>query len=311
MVQVSDTQAMTISAEAVTHLRSNDPIPIPGDRLTQEYADELNAQIESQTGPLLERLRTSLGLRVKERTVGGTRVLVITPRRVRWKRRRAAGFFVHGGGWALLTARDYNAYRMAHDLGIVVYSVDYSRSPRVQFPTALDETFAAYRAVSRKHRKVVAAGSSAGANMLITTVLRACRGQARPPRAAGLFSPAVDLRGIGDSDVANDGRDPLLSNDALGKFAAAYLGPASPNDPEASPILADHGAGFVPTMITTGTRDLLESDAVRLHQKLHDAGAPVRLRVWEGMWHAFEGVPGIPEGEQNMREVFGFLDAHL
>jgi acetyl esterase/lipase len=50
---------------------------------------------------------------------------------------------------------------------------------------------------------------------------------------------------------------------------------------------------------------------VRLSWRLRDAGAQVRLRVWEGMWHAFEGVPGVPESEQNMREVFGFLADHL
>jgi acetyl esterase/lipase len=152
MVQVSDTQAMTISAEAVTHLRSNDPIPIPGDRLTQEYADQLNAQLEAQNGPFLERLRASLGLRVRERTIGGTRVVVITPRTVRRKRRKVAGFWVHGGGFALLSGRDYTAYRMAHDLGIVVYSVDYRRSPRAQFPVALDQTARVHRAVLRDHR---------------------------------------------------------------------------------------------------------------------------------------------------------------
>jgi monoterpene epsilon-lactone hydrolase len=311
MVQVSDTQAMTISAEAVTHLRSNKPIPVPGDRLTQEYADQRNAQIEAQNGPFLERLRATLGLRVRERTIGGTRVVVITPRRVRRRRRNVAGFWVHGGGFALQSGNDYTAYRMAHDLGIVVYSVSYSLSPRAQFPIALDETFAAYRAVARRHRKVLVAGSSAGANLLITTVQRACRGGARPPLAAGLLSPEVDLRGIGDSYVANDGRDPLVLRDAIAKFSAAYLGAASPNDPEASPVLADYGRGFVPAMITTGTRDLLQSDAVRFYWRLRDAGAPVRLRVWEGMWHAFESVPGIPEGEQNMREVFGFLAGHL
>jgi epsilon-lactone hydrolase len=67
----------------------------------------------------------------------------------------------------------------------------------------------------------------------------------------------------------------------------------------------------VPAILTTGTRDLLQSDSVRFYWKLHEAGARVRLRVWEGMGHAFESVPGLPEGEQNMREVFGFLEKHL
>jgi monoterpene epsilon-lactone hydrolase len=92
---------------------------------------------------------------------------------------------------------------------------------------------------------------------------------------------------------------------------AAYLGSTPAVLPEASPLLADFTAGFVPTIITSGTRDLLLSDAVRLHRTLLDAGVPADLRVFEGMGHAFTGVPGIPEGEQAMAEVFGFLARHL
>lgn len=36
----------------------------------------------------------------------------------------------------------------------------------------------------------------------------------------------------------------------------------------------------------------------------------MQLRVWKGMGHAFESVPGLQECKQNMREVFGFLEAH-
>jgi len=108
-----------------------------------------------------------------------------------------------------------------------------------------------------------------------------------------------------------DGRDPLLTRDTAEKLFAAYRGTASAVDPRISPVLADFGRGFVPTMITTGTRDLLQSDAVRFTRVLRDATVPVRLRVWEGMWHAFESVPGLPEGNECMAEVFGFLDGHL
>ena len=235
MVLVTDTQAQTISPQAADYLRSAGPIQIPGPQLTQADADQLNNELEAQIGPLLEQLRTILRLDVENQTVGGTPVVVITPHAVKPDRRTVAGVFAHGGGWALLTGNDYNAYRMAHDLGIVVYSVDYSRSPRVQFPIALRETFAAYHAVSQNHRKVVVAGSSAGANLLITTILKARRGEARPPKAAGLFTPLVDLRSIGDSYVANDGRDPLITRDTITKIADAYLGTISRADPAASP----------------------------------------------------------------------------
>lgn len=311
MVQVSSIQAQTISARAVAHLTSTNPIQIPGNTLTQPVATALNALITAQMKPVLAQVRADLGLHVRHRTIGGTPVVVITPRRIERKRRRAAGFFAHGGAFALLSAKDYNAYWMAHDLGVVVYSVDYSLSPQSRFPVALTETFAAYCAVSKRYRKVVVAGSSAGANLLVTTIRRACRGDADPPEAAGFFAPAVDLRALGDSYLANDGRDPLVTRDAITKFMAAYLGATSATDPDASPVLADYSDGFVPTVLTTGTRDLLQSDSARFYRTLRSAGVPVRLRVREGMWHAFEGVPDLPEGEQAMREVFDFLEMHL
>jgi monoterpene epsilon-lactone hydrolase len=210
-----------------------------------------------------------------------------------------------------LSADDYNAYRMASDLGIVVYSVDYSLSPSAKFPVALHQTVKAYDAVAKKYGEVLAVGSSVGANVLITTILRALAKNADPPKAAGFFSPAVDLRLIGDSYVANDGRDPIATTDTLSKLYAAYLNTASAANSQASPIRADYSAGFVPTIITTGTRDLLQSDSARLYWKLRDVCAPVHLRVQEGMWHNCESVPYLPEGERNMTEVFGFLKEHI
>jgi monoterpene epsilon-lactone hydrolase len=311
MMPIDPIQARTLSAEAAAFIANGSPVAIPGPVLTQQVADAINAQLDAINTPLLAGLARNLRLRVHDRTVDGVRVVRIRPRRIRRSRRDTAGVWVHGGGFALLTARDYVAYRMAHDLGITVYSVDYRRSPRAQFPVALDQTARVLRAILRRYGEVVAAGSSAGANLLVTGVLRAQRRGGPLPRAVGLLEPAADLRAIGDSYVANDGRDPLVTRDAIGKLVAAYLGATPAVLPDASPLLADFSTGFVPTIITSGTRDLLQSDAVRLHRALLDAGATADLRVFEGMWHAFTDVPGIPEGEQAMAEVFGFLDRHL
>jgi monoterpene epsilon-lactone hydrolase len=311
MVQISPIQAQTISAEAAAYIANTNPIAIPGPALTQQVADAINARLDAINGPLLDGLRRNLRLRVQDRVVDGVPVVRIRPRTIRRSRRDVAGIWLHGGGFALQTARDYLAYRMAHDLGIVVYSVDYRRSPRAQFPVALDQASRVHRAVLHRYPGVVAAGSSAGANLLVSSVLRARRRGGPPPRAVGLLEPAVDLRVIGDSYVADDGRDPLASRDTIAKLVAAYLGATPAVLPEASPLLADFAAGFVPTIITSGTRDLLLSDAVRLHRALLAADARADLRVFEGMWHAFTAVPGIPEGEQAMAEVFGFLDRHL
>lgn len=312
MVCVDGIQKPTLSAEAVAYLESHSPLEIPGPELTQQIADEINAQIEAVNGPILAQLQKSLSLQVQTLTIGGVPAVKITPAAIEPGRGLAAGFFAHGGGFAFMHAKDYTAYRMAHDLGIVVYSVDYSLSPRAKFPTALNETAAAYRHVAEHHQRIVVAGSSAGANLLITAIRTApASHDGRPPEAAALFSPAVDLRVFGDSYLANDGRDPLLSRDSLNKIGPAYLGPADPADPDASPILADYLHGFVPTLISTGSRDLLESDSLRLYRRLRRADAQVRLSVWEGMWHGFESVPGIPESEQALRDAFNFLGDRL
>jgi acetyl esterase/lipase len=60
-----------------------------------------------------------------------------------------------------------------------------------------------------------------------------------------------------------------------------------------------------PTILTTGTRDLFLSKAVRVHRKLRRAGVEADLNVYEGMSPAEYTGAGMPEAQ----EEFG--DAHL
>ncbi|MBV8113637.1 MAG: alpha/beta hydrolase fold domain-containing protein [Silvibacterium sp.] len=44
--------------------------------------------------------------------------------------------------------------------------------------------------------------------------------------------------------------------------------------------------GFPPAILTTGIRDLLLSNTVRVHHKLREAGVDAQLEVFEGQSHA-------------------------
>ena len=44
---------------------------------------------------------------------------------------------------------------------------------------------------------------------------------------------------------------------------------------------------------------------------MREAGAPIDLRVWEGMWHVFEYYSNIPEAEASLTEIAAFLEAHF
>ena len=60
-------------------------------------------------------------------------------------------------------------------------------------------------------------------------------------------------------------------------------------------------------LISTGTRDLLLSQAVRLAQRLRDCGAKVDLQVWEGLWHVFEWYQDLPEAQQSLHQIADHL----
>ena len=62
-----------------------------------------------------------------------------------------------------------------------------------------------------------------------------------------------------------------------------------------------------PTLITTGTRDLLLSHSVRLARVMREAGVDVDLRIWEGLWHVFEFYDEIPEAALSLRQIGEFL----
>ena len=83
--------------------------------------------------------------------------------------------------------------------------------------------------------------------------------------------------------------------------------------PEVSPLFADIPAQcvFPPTVISSGTRDLLLSDSVRLAAKLRAAGVTVELRVAEGLWHVFEWYPELPEARASLHGVASFLATYL
>ncbi len=125
---------------------------------------------------------------------------------------------------------------------------------------------------------------------------------------AVLFSPWCDLANQGDSHNFNDNRDPTLSHPWVDIASSLHADGHALDDPGISPIHGDM-RGLPPCIITTGSRDLLLSQCLRLARKLHAAGVECDLRVWEGMWHVFEFYP-IPEAVLSIAEAAAFIKAH-
>jgi acetyl esterase/lipase len=100
------------------------------------------------------------------------------------------------------------------------------------------------------------------------------------PAAVVLMTPAADLTESGDSHQTNLGLDPLIPGSGKQTFAL-YAAGQDLRHPYLSPLNGDFSRGFPPAILTTGTRDMLLSDTVLLHQALRRAGIPAELHVTE------------------------------
>lgn len=84
-----------------------------------------------------------------------------------------------------------------------------------------------------------------------------------------------------------------------------YAAGADLSHPYLSPLFGDFAPGFPPTFVQSGTRDLLLSNAVRLHRALRRAEVPVELHIFEAMPHG--GFIGAPEDAELSAEQVRFV----
>ncbi len=298
-----------ISEQAQAFITSNTARPLPGP-LTPQVVEGMREKQSAAEREILEALQATLKPAIRREPLADVPVVVVTPGNVSPDHDGKVALYIHGGGYALKSALDLTALLMAQQLGLPLYSVEYRLAPEHPFPQGLEDCLAVYGALLQqfKPENVVVFGGSAGGGLALATLLKA-RQQGLPmPRALGLFSPWADLTRTGDSYFANEGRDPvLLWEGNLEHFAAAYAEGHAPAAPLLSPVNADYDSGFPPTLIVTGTRDLFLSNSVRLARRLQLAGVDAELRIWEAMFHGFDLMPDLPEGEQARREMAGFL----
>ena len=104
----------------------------------------------------------------------------------------------------------------------------------------------------------------------------------------------------------------LVAPDAsCDKRAALYTNGHDLKDPMVSPLFGDMH-GFPPAILTTGTRDLLLSNTVRMHRKLRQAGVEAILQVYEGQSHAqYYRDDTAPESREAFEEIARFFNWHL
>jgi acetyl esterase/lipase len=221
----------------------------------------------------------------------------------------AAFLDIHGGGF-VSGGGEMCALRCklrASDYRIATYSVDYRLAPDHPYPAALEDCVAAYKEVLKQvdPRRLVVCGASAGGNLAAALLLRAWEDDVPLPAGLMLMTPALDMTRAGDTYRTNRFLDVTLygGSDA---GARGYSAGHDPTDPYLSPLFGDIPDEWPPTILTSGTRDLLLSDTVRMHRLLRKAGVRAELHVQEAGPHG--GFMGqAPEDRDIIEECRRFL----
>jgi acetyl esterase/lipase len=243
--------------------------------------------------------------------VNGIGCRQLTPRGWRSAHDRVI-LYAYGGGYVSGSTSEDQVITapLAQRSGTRIVMVEYRLSPQHPYPLPQQDMRQVYTALLEHYgaERLIVSGESAGGNQALSLMQHARDNGQALPRCAVLFSPWCDLANQGDSHIFNDARDPTLNNDWVDIAADLHAGDCPLDDPGLSPLHGDM-RGLPPCIITTGSRDLLLSQCLRLAAKLHTAGVECDLRVWEGLWHVFEFYP-IPEAQLSIGEIAAFIRAH-
>lgn len=302
----------TISAEARAALSAGAQVPA----MTWPAADDrdgwrLAAEGSAATwDPVAARMLSACRSSVETQDIAGVTCYVATPPDLDAAARARVYIYLHGGALLFgggVYAKAFGA-ASAERLGVAVVSVDYRMAPDHPFPAAPEDCVAVYRELLKRHdpARIVIGGSSAGGNLAAAATLMIRDRGLPPPAAVVLLTPEVDLTEAGDTFRTNALLDVALKG-GLPTCNAAYAAGHDLTDPYVSPLFGDFTAGFPPTFIQSGTRDLFLSNSVLMHRKLRKAGVEAELHVWEAMPHAGFGAGDAPENREIDEELRRFI----
>jgi epsilon-lactone hydrolase len=257
-------------------------------------------------------------VKVEGQTLSGVRTFVVVPESLPEENRNRILVHTHGGAYVFYggEAGVGEAILAAYHGRMKVVSVDYRMPPDHPFPAALDDTVAVYKELLKTYKpeNIAMFGTSSGGGLAAATILRLRDRNIPLPAAVGLGTPWADITKTGDTLSTNEQIDDVLVvyDGLLGAAAKLYAASVDMKDPLISPVYGDFSKGFPPTILTSGTRDLLLSCTVRMHRQLRRAGIEAELHVFEGMSHAeYLLVPDSPESEEAFQEIARFFRDHM
>jgi acetyl esterase len=204
--------------------------------------------------------------------------------------------FYHGGGWVIgdLYTHDGICRSITNAAACVVASVDYRLAPEFRYPVAAEDSYAALRWVVDKAaplsidaRRVAVGGDSAGGNLAAVVALMA-RDRGGPALVQQTLIYPVTNHDLDTPSYHENATGYILTREGMRWFWRHYLGREEQGkEPHASPLLAKSLGGLPPALVITAGCDPLRDEGEAYAARLRDAGVPVTLTRYEGIFHGF------------------------
>lgn len=252
---------------------------------------------------LTGRARLADGVKVEKIQIGPASLWVYRPQ----EGTSGAGMvWMHGGGFVIGAASqdDGICSNYAHDLKLVVVSVEYRLAPEFPFPAALDDCFAAWEwllehadDLSLDPARIAIGGESAGGGLAACLVQRILDSGGVQPAAQLLFYPMLDDRTALNRELDSI-KHPLWNNHNNRGGWTAYLGhdPGQPTETAyAVAARREDLSGLPPAWIGVGDIDLFFEENRLYAERLNSAGVSCDLHQVPMAPHGFQMV--VPQAQ--------------
>ena len=204
--------------------------------------------------------------------------------------------FFHGGGWVL---GDFPTHkRLVRDLavasGAAAVFVNYTPSPEAQYPTAINQAYAATKWVAENGAEIgvdgknlAVAGNSVGGNMAAVISLMAKDKKGPEIKLQVLLWPVTDAN-FETGSYNQYATSRFLTKNMMKWFWDNYTTDANQRkEIYASPLQAtlEQLKGLPPAIVQVAENDVLRDEGEAYARKLDEAGVPVKSVRFNGMIH--------------------------
>jgi acetyl esterase/lipase len=298
----------TVSIEAQNYLKTltHDPNtdPAPPSKSDVHGWGKYMAKYQKSGLQKSKDLNTMLSPIISKNTINGVPVIDVKPK----------GFvdngkvivYLHGGLIASNADSTLgNAILIANATGYRVVSVDYVNGLNARWQEATNQVVSVLRNLDNVTVYCGSAGCAVGFSALLKMRDQNFEMVDNIVAVSGWF----DLTESGDTYSSLKTKDPLQSYEKDLKIPAQiYTGSTNMKHAYVSPVYGEF-AGFPPTLIIGGTKDIFLSGFLRMYQAMEKADVAVKLDLYEGMTHSFVSSQyTLPESKLAFQKIKEFIE---